>query len=69
MGHSMPTLPCYIVVFRLLSTLCTEVAASYSTVVFNVFLNIIQNIKTMFETVPVLSASEGGFCTVFMHYS
>ena len=66
MGCSVPALPNYIVVFRLLSTLCTEVAVSYSTVVFNIFLNIIQNIKTMFETVPVLSASEGGFYAVFV---
>lgn len=56
----------YSCVYRLLSTLCTEVAVSYSSVVFNVFLNIIQNIKTMFETVPVLSASEGSFYIVFV---
>jgi hypothetical protein len=44
----------------------SAVAVKYSTVVFNIFLNIIQNIKTMFETVPVLSASEGGFYTIFV---
>lgn len=66
MSCLVPTLPYYIVVFRLLSTLCTEVTVSYPTAVFNIFLNIIQTIKIMYETVSVLSATEGGFYTVFV---
>jgi hypothetical protein len=66
MSCSVSTLLYYIVMFTLLSTLCTEVAVSYSTEVFNIFLNIIQNIKTLYETVPVLSSSEHGFYAILV---